>query len=287
MNLKKLLPLVLAFTSFSSLAETRWFEVEVLLFERNIDMNKLVESIPSEHKDINERKRINLIIPQYNKNCIKNMPCLHQKSLVVMNQYNFNKNTKFLRVSEAEFKLTKHRLRLNKHDSFKPLFHAAWRMPISSKTVQLPLHIFAGDNFSLPEMTRLMAEKKELDASNDTAVLTEDQKRVNADIKVLKDTWAIDGNLKISLDHYLNVDSQFIVRREVTEDDPKSKADVEVLSDENGVEIIKESDQIQDVKQHTVLKEMLFDQKRRLKSEEIHYFDHPLMGMIIQIRKFK
>lgn len=287
MNFKKLLPLALILTSFSTLAETRWFEVEVLLFERNIDMNKFIESIPSEHKDIDVSNRINLIIPQYNKNCIKNMPCLHQKSPVLMNEYNFNKNTKFTNVEKSELKLTKQRLRLNKHDSFKPLFHGAWRMPISSQSVQLPLHIFAGENFSLPEMTRLVAVKTELDASNDNDELTEDQKRVNAEIKALKDTWAIDGNLKISLDHYLNVDSQFLVRREISEDESKSISEIEVLSDENGVEIIKESDQIQENTQHTILKEMLFDQKRRLKSEEIHYFDHPLMGMIIQIRKIE
>ena len=35
----------------------------------------------------------------------------------------------------------------------------------------------------------------------------------------------------------------------------------------------------------TVITESLFDQNRRLRSGEIHYFDHPLMGMIVQIRK--
>ena len=287
MNFKKLLPLVLVFTSFSSIAETRWFEVEVLIFERNVDMNKLVENIPAEHEEINENKRINLVLPQYNKDCVKNSPCLHQESPIVMNKYNFNKATKFRRVSESHLKLVKQRQRLHKHDSFQPVFHGAWRMPISSRTVQLPLHIFAGKNFSLPEMERLTAKKNELDANNDSEELNEDQKLVNAEIKALKDTWAIDGNIKISLNHYLNVDSQLLVRREVSEDVPQSKNEIEVLSDENGVEIIKENEEIQEPAQHTVLKEMLFDQKRRMRSEEIHYFDHPLMGMIIQIRKLK
>lgn len=287
MNFKKLLPLVLIFTSFSSIAETRWFEVEVLIFERNVDMNKLVENIPAEHEDINVSKRINLVLPQYNKDCVKNSPCLHQESPIVMNKYNFNKDTKFRRVSENHFQLKKQRQRLHKHASFQPVFHGAWRMPISSRTVQLPLHIFAGKNFSLPEMKRLAAKKKELDAANDSEELNDDQKLVNADIKALKDTWAIDGNIKISLNHYLNIDSQLLVRREIMEDDAKVSANIEVLSDENGVEIVKENDQIEEQSQHAVLKEMLFDQKRRLKSEEIHYFDHPLMGMIIQIRKLK
>ena len=287
MNLKKLLPIILAFISVSTIAETRWFEVEVLLFERNVDMSKLAENIPAEHKDIDESKRINVIIPQYNKHCVKGSPCLHQAGPIVMNKYNFNKNSKFRRVPESQLHLIKQRQRLHKHDSFQPVFHGAWRMPISSRAVQLPLHIFAGKNYSLPEMKRLEAKKKELAESNESEELTDEQKLVNAEINTLKDTWAIDGNLKISLNHYLNIDSQLLVRRQVTSEEQTLVRDVEVLSDENGVEIVKENDQIQQQGKHTVLKEMLFDQKRRIKSEEIHYFDHPLIGMIIQIRKLK
>ena len=35
------------------------------------------------------------------------------------------------------------------------------------------------------------------------------------------------------------------------------------------------------------LKRYLMDQFKRVRSEEIHYLDHPLMGMIIQIRNFE
>ena len=39
------------------------------------------------------------------------------------------------------------------------------------------------------------------------------------------------------------------------------------------------------VETKTAVTETLFDQKRRLRSEEIHYLDHPLFGVIVQIRK--
>jgi hypothetical protein len=35
----------------------------------------------------------------------------------------------------------------------------------------------------------------------------------------------------------------------------------------------------------TFLKDYRFDQKRRMRSSETHYLDHPLMGMIIQVRR--
>ena len=34
------------------------------------------------------------------------------------------------------------------------------------------------------------------------------------------------------------------------------------------------------------LKTIRFEQNRRVISKEIHYFDHPYMGMIVQIRPF-
>jgi hypothetical protein len=35
------------------------------------------------------------------------------------------------------------------------------------------------------------------------------------------------------------------------------------------------------------LKSYRFDQKRRMRSSETHYLDHPLMGIIIQVRRVK
>ncbi len=38
-------------------------------------------------------------------------------------------------------------------------------------------------------------------------------------------------------------------------------------------------------KVESFLKSYRIDQKRRMRSSETHYLDHPLMGMIIQVRK--
>ena len=56
---------------------------------------------------------------------------------------------------------------------------------------------------------------------------------------------------------------------------------------DGNVQIIKQNEFIEPVptRKETVITESLFDQNRRLRSGEIHYFDHPLMGMIVQIRK--
>jgi hypothetical protein len=66
--------------------------------------------------------------------------------------------------------------------------------------------------------------------------------------------WEIDGFFKVHLDHYLYINSEF-----------------SIIDIAQGTEA-----------DNTVS----FKQNRRVISGEIHYFDHPNIGMIVQIRRF-
>ena len=143
-------------------------------------------------------------------------------------------------------------------------------MPVRSRNKARPIRIFAGKNL---------------------ANITLNGKKPN--VKYINDKWEIDGNLKIYLAHYLYVDSQLIIRKRVmqtvTNDVQEEDAVLDIVNSQNGAQVIRPNDTIIPFKhaKHSVIKEVLFDQNRRLRSGEIHYFDHPLMGMLIQIRKIK
>jgi hypothetical protein len=74
--------------------------------------------------------------------------------------------------------------------------------------------------------------------------------------------WLLDGFIKIHLDHYLYINVDFNV------------------FNQNHVKTLIEDDEINDVKL------INFSQNRRVITGEIHYFDHPYMGMVVQIRRF-
>lgn len=76
--------------------------------------------------------------------------------------------------------------------------------------------------------------------------------------------WFLDGILRIHLDHYLYITADFNVMNMTTAE----RRTLELSSSEP-------------VKMQTIP----FKQNRRVISKEIHYFDHPYMGMVIQIRK--
>ncbi|TRX57113.1 CsiV family protein [Thalassomonas sp. M1454] len=69
--------------------------------------------------------------------------------------------------------------------------------------------------------------------------------------------WFIDGLFKVHLDHYLYINSEFNVHSQISGDSANQQKSVLIP----------------------------FKQNRRVISGEVHYFDHPYMGMIVQIRR--
>ena len=80
--------------------------------------------------------------------------------------------------------------------------------------------------------------------------------------------WSIDGLFKVHLNHYLYINSEFTVI------DPEYQAKQHALNKLNGAENTEQNEVI------------TFKQSRKVITGEIHYFDHPYIGMIVQIRRF-
>ena len=102
------------------------------------------------------------------------------------------------------------------------------------------------------------------------ALLTEDN--VNDSLMLMQQPaevpqpWYIDGLFKVHLNHYLYI-----------------TADFNILN----IDLAKYATESLKAERNTELKPIRFQQNRRVISGEIHYFDHPYMGMIVQIRRHK
>jgi hypothetical protein len=80
--------------------------------------------------------------------------------------------------------------------------------------------------------------------------------------------WSIDGLFKVHLNHFLYINSEFTLI------DPEYQAKQHALNQLNGTEFSEKNEVI------------TFKQSRKVITGEIHYFDHPYIGMIVQIRRF-
>jgi hypothetical protein len=97
--------------------------------------------------------------------------------------------------------------------------------------------------------------------SNDTSINEQARSITQPPTKPLQ-PWLLDGFIKIHLDHYLYINADFNVLNQ----DP-SHSNVEVNKTDSA-------------------KLINFSQNRRVITGEIHYFDHPYIGMVVQIRRF-
>ncbi|AWB67848.1 hypothetical protein C2869_16070 [Saccharobesus litoralis] len=107
-----------------------------------------------------------------------------------------------------------------------------------------------------------------------------------------QDVWEIDGLFKIYIRHYLFVETNFNVRRIGLHPTQISQLEGEQNRNNELPELQvaglpnTEKQATSENKATQYLYAYPFKQTRRMRSGEIHYFDHPLVGMIIQVRKF-
>lgn len=103
----------------------------------------------------------------------------------------------------------------------------------------------------------------------------------------LQDIWQLDGGIKVYLQNvgrvpYLHIDNHLDYRHAIYQseltptwteslDTPVSETDVAITS----------------IPQPNYLQSVTFNQLRRVISKQVHYFDHPLFGMIVRIHRYK
>ncbi len=211
-------------------------------------------------------------------------------------------------LSKDSLELTHIYQSLRRSREFRPLLHMAWRQPVLDARSALPVKLIAGSNLKYPKTNLLLqqgdAQQQSFDinelqqqrqallnqhvnelvntleqgnidsqalianikAGNSKQVITQniDQQielisNADKDEAMHLQDWFLEGFFKVHLDHYLFINSEFTMPIKAKGVDGNSDSSEEIL--------------------------VPFKQNRRVISGEIHYFDHPYMGMIVQIRR--
>lgn len=227
-------------------------------------------------------------------------------------------------IANDSLRLADIRKRLHWSKEFQPLLHFGWRQVGVTKNKAIPLKLFAGEHLDYQYQQAINAQQLALDntkAVDQLALLkgqegtslqaTQDETKqqklkqlfneieskesinisnlidefeqqkfkelltINetnieesepsnlamAPVKPLQ-PWFLDGFLKVHLDHYLYITADFNV---LSQSSNKNKGST---ATENKLKLIN------------------FSQSKRAITGEVHYFDHPYVGMIVQIRRF-
>ena len=127
----------------------------------------------------------------------------------------------------------------------------------------------------LPQDTQTLLSQLESDAKANSALSVDQvERQINEPTAPLQ-PWYIDGLFNVHLNHYLYITADFNIYNQ-----PLAQQVTKALtaSTTNNGQAIKTDSSVELVR---------FEQNRRVISKQIHYFDHPYMGMVVQIRRYQ
>jgi hypothetical protein len=286
-----------------------WYEVEVYIFERNAPTN---ERWPSEVKPLNLSKAIDLISPVIASQTLVSeasscLPtellegiCTEQEA-VTLTRYpaeipvhiaaadplppGADRLAVLADQSRQQFNNIIRTLERERGNS--SLLHLTWQQAMQPRHKAQPVRLFAGRDFSaefsangLPVVPQSM-EITDQGSQASSLYLNEPSQSLSSLTQGSAEptmqempqppapVWQLDGTLNIYLSHYLYIEAHLGLRERGEKQPP----------------LIDETSEAEIQQPQPFLYRIELAQNRRVRSGQIHYFDHPRVGMIMQIRK--
>ena len=143
-----------------------------------------------------------------------------------------------------------HRI-LKLSSEYRPLVHLSWQQPATKQSESRYVHIVKNDS------SEIILEKEDQESIIEPEFLEE----FSTNKKV------IDGSIRIRSSFYLHVDIDLYYFKDLYDSDNTYTNDTEIL-DQNIEQLIVE-----------------IKESRKIKLNEIHYFDNPVYGVILQVSR--
>ncbi|MCG7489079.1 peptidoglycan binding protein CsiV [Vibrio sp. Of14-4] len=254
--MKKLIPLLLLVVAMPSWAQ-RQFDIEVIIFKRALNPEQTAESWPD------------------------SLPELSMDNVGYLNDTNYRNRKGVTRLPASSYKLTPQVKKLRNHAGFEVLTHMAWRQGDGNRYRAPTFRIKAGRDFS----GQFNSDGSPKGANTGTEVIdgvTEEN--------ISRPLYELDGKLQIYVEHYLYADVQLDLKQSTTrevklEDNPLVFTEISNLEGDDTVQAGMMENITPTIHTEQFLKSYRMDQKRRMRSTETHFLDHPLLGVIIQVRR--
>jgi hypothetical protein len=119
----------------------------------------------------------------------------------------------------------------------------------------------------------------------DNADVIDDADESNISAAFRAPIWKVDGNMKVFLKYinrvpYLHIDSELFYRQPIPVKGQAAASSSSSMSSKSSNVSASATPEYQ-------LVSLPFSEQRRVISNQLHYFDHPLFGMVVQIRRYK
>lgn len=248
MRLRYIAVTVLCLFASMAMANTQWYQVELLIFENN-DPKGLSEHWPLEPDKPNYR------------------------NIAYLKRHKDNERDNFQLLPRKEYKLTDAKQRLTR-DGHRMVFHRAWIQQIEADKQNKSLHLIGGKRYKIHEQPS--------DFSHGMTA----QQNISGKATVRKQ-YEMDGIITLNRGRYLHVDADFVFHKpmQVIKEASARGGYGSRLPQQNNkskLAFVGNNTHWQD-HPNSRLQPLRFHQTRRMKSNEVHYLDHPFYGILISI----
>ena len=246
MKLKSFILLLLTLSLFSniSLAEdVRYYDFEIIIFESLSEEDKIAEVWKDD---------VVIDPPEPFVTLGKPYPGPMPKQYVPKHTFKFLPKKSYRLLEEAKY--------LKENDQYRILMHSAWRQPGMAAETTLPIHL---------HKEFIVTEK-----AKQTPVKTDpDMPAVNLPAPLATTTRSkavLDGYLRIVLSRYLHADFNLVYKTGL----PLTPMTTTISANQD-----EDGDAINTAEPAIVSYQL--QQTRKMRSKEVHYIDHPVLGVVI------
>jgi hypothetical protein len=173
----------------------------------------------------------------------------------------FNPKFTFKLLPQNAYRLSEEAKLIEADNNYRILLHTAWRQPGMSEETALPIHLHKEFSVTTPSQTTAIATTPDMPAVNlpaprETTTITRS---------------ILDGYLKIILSRYLHAEFNLVYKTGLPYNPVTSTIKPEATDEE--------TDTTQTA--GPVIVSYHLQQSRKMRSKEIHYIDHPVIGVVI------
>ncbi|WP_394131060.1 peptidoglycan binding protein CsiV [Shewanella maritima] len=183
---------------------------------------------------------------------------------------------------------------ISKERNVKPLLHLTWQQDMQPRRQATPVRIYAGKDYSeqFHFQGSPVSQTDTQSQEPETPLYLNDFSNFDFMIgtETVSPVWQLDGMINIYLNHYLFIEHDLFLRKvtqkEVTATD---KGTVSAIAGYNRYQTDTSSTTTAQLAliSEPFLQAIPLKQNRRVRSGQVHYFDHPNMGIVMQIRRME
>lgn len=235
-------------TAAQAADEVRYYDIETIIFE---SLDPAARESENWKTDIN--RQIPPVVAELDQPYPGPFPPQYDPSLT------------FKTLPQSEFQLTNEEKLLTDSHQYRILLHTAWVQPGMGPDVALPVHITRTFLTDTPVAHSLIPATPDMPPANLPLPTATEQTRS-----------VLDGYIKIILTRYLHADVDLVYTTGLPLTPQAGISTPATATDGNTEPVIQRP---------PVIYRLL--ESRRMRSKELHYLDHPVLGMLLLITQYE